>query len=214
MNEEENLLEIDIPQKFKDVKTGALDTQKLLASYKELEGHLSSRPSAPKSHLDYCIDCSHGMFNADEEVNKRLHDKGLTPEQVQEVYDLAAEKLMPMIRELAVEYQAEREVEKLVNHFGGSEKWKEVSRQLLAFGRQNMPEDVLDNMASSYEGVLALYRMMQNKEPSLQRHAAPSHDGPDEKKLISMMRDPKYWREKDPSFVEKVTKGFEGLYNS
>jgi len=27
-----------------------------------------------------------------------------------------------------------------------------------------------------------------------------------------MMRDPKYWREKDPSFVAKVTEGFERMY--
>jgi hypothetical protein len=27
-----------------------------------------------------------------------------------------------------------------------------------------------------------------------------------------MMRDPKYWRDKDPSYVAKVTEGFKKMY--
>ncbi len=27
-----------------------------------------------------------------------------------------------------------------------------------------------------------------------------------------MMRDPKYWRDKDPAFVAKVTEGFKSVY--
>lgn len=34
----------------------------------------------------------------------------------------------------------------------------------------------------------------------------------DELELQSMMRDPKYWRDQDPSFVAKVTEGFQKLY--
>ncbi len=210
---DENLLEIDVPEKFKNPETGEVQIEMMAKSYKELESKLSQVPSAPKSHHEYCIDCSHGLFTADDEVNKRMHEKGFTPEQAQEVYDLAAEKMVPMIREIAADFQADKEVEKLVQHFGGAQKWQEVSRQLLAFGRQNMPEDVLDNMASSYEGVMALHRMMRGQEPGLQRQAAHVKDGVDEMKLNAMMRDPKYWKEKDPAFVAKVTKGFENLYS-
>ena len=42
--------------------------------------------------------------------------------------------------------------------------------------------------------------------------AAPAHNAADEAELSSMMRDPKYWRDKDPSFVAKVTEGFQNLY--
>jgi hypothetical protein len=34
----------------------------------------------------------------------------------------------------------------------------------------------------------------------------------DEKDLHSMMRDPRYWRDKDPSFIAKVTDGFQKIY--
>ncbi len=207
----EDLDETTFPEKFKDPDSGALRVQALVNSYSELERKMSSAPSAPASHSDYCIACDHGLFEPDEEVNKRLHVKGFTPEQAQEVYDLAAEKMMPMMAEMAREFQADREVEKLVSHFGGPEKWKLVSRQLLAFAQKNLPADVVQNLASSYEGVLALHRMMKGEEPSLQPKAAPT-GGVDEKELSSMMRDPRYWRDKDPSFVAKVTQGFETLY--
>lgn len=207
----EDLDETTIPDKFKDPETGDIRVQSMIDSYRELEKQFSQRPSAPKSPEDYCIDCSHGMFEADAEINKRLHEKGFTEEQAQEVYNLAAEKMVPMVKGIATDFSAEREVEKLTEHFGGPEKWNEVSRQLLAFGQKNLPEDVLDNLTSSYEGVLALHRMMQSGEPSLKKSEHPA-DGISEDDLTGMMRDPKYWRDRDPAFVSKVTSGFQKLY--
>lgn len=127
---------------------------------------------------------------------------------------MAAERMIPMMREIAMDYKADREVEKLVSHFGGVENWREISRQLLSFGKKNLPEDVLDNLSSSYEGVLALHRMMKNGEPNLQRGATKMSGSLDEVELTSMMRDPKYWRDKDPAFIAKVTQGFEKLYGN
>jgi len=200
-----------VPDKFKNPETGAVRMEALINSYSELEKKMSGAPSAPGSHEEYCINCDHGMFQPDAEVNSRLHSKGMTQEQVQEVYDLAAEKMVPMVSELAGDFQADREVEKLVGYFGGPDKWKEVSRQLLAFGQQNLPADVLANLSSSFEGVLALHRMLKSDEPSLKKTTEnPAAVG--EQDLQSMMRDPKYWRDKDPAFVAKVTEGFQKVY--
>lgn len=201
-----------IPEKFKDASTGELKVDSLLTSYSELERKLSRTPSAPKSPDDYCIDCAHGYFGVDKELNKRLHDKGFTNDQVQIVYDLAAERLVPLVLQMAGEYNAEREIEKLVSHFGSEEKWREVSRQLLAFGQKSLPQDVLDTLSSSYEGVMALYRMMQGEEPGLPRGGLSSVPNQGELDLQSMMRDPKYWREQDPSFIARVTEGFQKMY--
>lgn len=207
----EGLDETAIPEKFKDPESGALRLGTLLSSYEALERKMSARPAAPVSHEGYCVECAHGMFTPDAEVNRRLHEKGLTQEQVQEVYDLAAERLVPMVAELAAEFQADRELERLERHFGGAEKWQAVSRQLLAFGRKNLEPSVLDNLAGSFEGVLALYRMMKSEEPGLERRGEPvSADG--EKDLHSMMRDPRYWRDRDSAFISKVTEGFQTLY--
>lgn len=203
-----------LPEKFRDAETGEVRLEALVKSYCELEKKLSSMPAppaVPASPDDYEIDVSHGLFAIDPEVNGRLHAKGFTAEQVQEVYALAAEKLVPAILELTQEFQADREVERLVAAFGGPEKWQEVSRQLLAFGKKNLPPDVLTNLSSSFEGVMALHRLMKGQEPGIAVREADSA-ATSEGDLRSLMRDPRYWREKDPAFVAKVTDGFRRMY--
>lgn len=202
----------DIPSKFKNTETGEVQIGAMAQSYKELEKKLSQAPSVPKSPEDYCVDCNHGLFDIDEDMNKQLHEKGFTNDQVQFVYDLAAEKMVPMVMEMAGDFQAEREVEKLVEHFGGVEQWQEVAKQMLSFGQKNLPADVLDSLSSSYEGVLALHNMMKGEEPSISSKAQITDGG--ESDLQTMMRDPRYWRDKDPSFVAKVTEGFQRMYKS
>ena len=209
--ESDALTSSPVPEKFKDPETGAINVDALLKSYSELEKRLSQNPSAPKSPDDYCINCDHGLFDVDPDINKRLHEKGFTQDQAQAVYDLASEKMVPMVQQLSGDFAADREVEKLINHFGGAEQWQEVSRQLLAYGKQNLPADVLAGLSSSFEGILALHKMMGSEEPALGKKAR-RHGSMDEKELQSMMRDPKYWRDKDPAYVAKVTQGFEGMY--
>jgi hypothetical protein len=208
----ENLLTEEIPDKFKNPDNGELKIDALLRSYKELEKKLSSRPSAPSSPEEYCIQCDHGLFEADQDINKKLFEKGFTQDQAQMLYDLAAERMVPMLREISADLQADREVEKLIEHFGGPDQWREMSRQLLAFGQKNLPGDVLETLSSSYDGVLALHRMMKTEEPKLKRSASEDPSKLGELDLQSMMRDPKYWRDKDPSYVARVTDGFKKMY--
>ncbi len=207
----DNLLDNEIPEKFKDTESGEIRMGDFVKSYKELEKKLSRQPTPPATPDDYCITCNHGLFAPDKDVNQKLHRAGLTQEQVQVVYDVAAEKMVPLILSMAAEYQAEHELEKLITHFGGVEKWQDMARQLLAFGQKAFPADVLDNLASSYEGVLALHSMMKGQEPSLVK-TPDSHTNRAEMDLQSMMRDPKYWRDQDPAFVAKVTEGFQNMY--
>ncbi len=221
----------NLPEKFWDAERKCVRLQDLVNSYVALERRLSGSMPAPETPEDrlkvlrrlglpetsdeYVVDVSHGMFQIDPALNRKLHERGFTSEQVQTVYDLAAEKLVPLILEMAGEFQADREVERLVAHFGGAEKWREVSRQLLAFGKKTLPPDVLKGLSSSYEGVLALYRMMNEERPRLAGNGEGEGAGDsvtDEKALQSMMRDPRYWKTKDPAFIAKVTDGFSRLY--
>ncbi len=210
---EENLLDVTIPEKFKDPQSGAVNVAAMAKSYCELEKRLSSYPTPPKTPDEYSITCKHGVLAADACVNSRLHEKGLSQEQAQEVYDIAEEHLIPLIKQIAADYQADREIERLVEHFGGPQKWEAIARQLYAFGSKHLPEHVLDNMASSYDGVIALYEMMKAKEPPLSSSQGNADGGENaQNTLSSMMRDPRYWRDKDPAFVAQVTKGFQNLY--
>lgn len=207
----EDLDETSIPEKFKEPETGAVRLQDLINSYNALERKMGEAIPVPKTPEEYCIDCEHGLFGPDADINRRMHEKGFTNDQAQEVYNMAAEKMVPMVKEVAGEFKADQEVEKLVTHFGGAEKWREVSRQLLAFGQKHLPEDVLDTLSSSFDGVLALHRMIQVGEPGLNKNATKA-EKVDTKDLNSMMRDPRYWRDKDPAFIEKVTQGFRQVY--
>ena len=206
-----------VPDKFLDPQTGAVRVDALVKSYQELERRLASGAApaalAPPSPDGYHIACDHGLFEPCPEVNARLHAAGFAPEQAQLVYDLAAERMMPLIQELVAEFQAEREVERLVQHFGGEEKWRTVSRQLLAWASKNLPVPAVEGLSTTYEGVMALYRMMTGTEPSaLKRGEAPAEGG--ETELHTLMRDPRYWRDRDPSVVARVTEGFQRLYPS
>lgn len=221
-----------VPEKFWDAQTQSIRVDDLLKSYLALEKKLGSPQQGfvmpedeegrlqilralgvPETPDAYELTFKNDLLTADSEVNSRLHSKGFTTEQVQEVYDLASEKLVPMILDIAAEFQADREVERLVAHFGGAEQWAEVSRQLLAYGRKHFPAPVLEGMAASYDGVMALYRMMKGDGPqalSVQDGAASS--GNSEAELHAMMKDPKYWRDKDPAMIAKVTEGFKKIY--
>ena len=213
----ETVMKPDIlPEKFWDTETGEIRTDDLIKSYIALEKKLSgmSASRAPASPEDYCVNCDHGLFQPDAEMNKILHERGFSAEQVQTVYDLAAEKLVPMILELAGEFKADREVERLTAAFGGPEKWQETSRQLLAYGRKNLPPDVLETLSSSFEGVMMLHRMMKGDDHAASPRIAAGTDNIKAEDLRTMMRDPRYWRQKDPAFVSKVTDGFRHLYGS
>jgi len=209
----DTLLDDEIPEKFKNKETGEININAMAKSYKELEGKMSQRPSLPKTVDDYCVDCNHGLFEDDKELNQKFFDKGFSQDQVQFVYDIAAEKLVPLAVELAGNFQADKEIERLIEHFGGVDKWKEVSKQLLVYGQKNLTDNVLDSLSSSYDGVIALYNMMKGAEPTISSSDS-NLPNQSEREVQSMMRDPKYWRDKDPSYIAQVTKKFESLYGN
>ncbi|PWC36447.1 hypothetical protein [Azospirillum sp. TSO35-2] len=178
-------------------------------------GQLRRALGAPDSPDGYRIACDHGLFQPDPEINGRLFEAGYTPDQAQLLYDLAAERMVPLIQHLAAEFQAEREVERLVARFGGEERWREVSRQLLAWAGKNLPPAAVEGLSTTYEGVMALHAMMTGSEPAaLSMAGARSSGGGGEAELRALMRDPRYWRERDPGVIARVTEGFQRLYPS
>ncbi len=209
----DTLLDDEIPEKFKNKETGEVNLNAMVKSYKELESKMSKSPALPETAEEYCVDCEHGLFQDDKELNQKMFEKGFSQDQVQFVYDIAAEKLVPLAVEIAGNFQADREIEKLVEHFGGVEKWKEISKQLLIYGQKNLSNNVLDTLTSSYDGVIALYNMMKGNEPMISSGEGNLVGG-SEREVQSMMRDPKYWRDKDPSFIAEVTQKFESLYGN
>lgn len=204
--------DLQVPDKFRDPKTGDVRVDDVLKSYLELERQMAVRGGAPKSPDEYCVTCEHPFFDVDPVVNARLHAKGFSEEQAQEVYDLAAEVMAPMVAQIAQDFQADRELSRLEEYFGGRDQWRFVSRQLLAFGKKALPEPAFRAMAGSYEGVLALHNLMQSQEPNLPSDMGAGPVGNDANGVEVMMKDPRYWRDRDPGFVRRVTQAFQARY--
>lgn len=223
----------DVPEKFWDAERGGLRTEALLKSYQELErklGQMLPAPSGeddvealrrlqralgvPETPEDYAIATRHPLVEPDPEVNARLHAAGFTQAQAELVYELAAERLLPAIETAVSELEQAGAAERLAEHFGGPEAFRETARQLKTWGKAKLPEEVFDALAASYDGVLALHQMMQADEPHLGRSDGAGDGRLDETGLQAMMRDPRYWRDRDPAFVAEVTEGFRRLYPS
>jgi hypothetical protein len=220
-----------VPEKFWDRQTGTIRTDALLGAYLELERRMHSMvklPAGDASDADlrsfraalgipetpdgYQIETRHDMLASDPTVNRRLHDACFTPGQAQLVYDLAHECLLPMVERMDGEYQSQRHLDRLRDHFGGDARWSETARQVSAWGKANLPEDVFKVLARSPEGVIALERMMASGEPAMGRTPAPKDEALNEAELKRMMQDPRYWKNRDPAFIDKVSAGFRRLY--
>ena len=203
-----------VPEKFWDPEKGALRSDALVKSYRELERKLGAAPQndIPDSPEGYQVDAPNDLITADADVNARLHAAGFTSQQAQLVYDLAAEKLVPMVTEIAAVFEAEREIERLSEAFGGEDRWREASRQIAAWGRAHLPQPVFDALATTHDGVMAIHSMMTKEEPNLVRTGATSDSILSESSLKEMMRDPRYWRDHEPEYVRRVQDGFRRLF--
>jgi hypothetical protein len=220
-----------VPDKFRDPDTGAVRVDALLKAYQELERRLGGMvrvpgeqaseeelrafrraAGVPDSHEEYCIECRHPMLTSDPDVNRRLHLAGFTPAQAQLVYDLAHERVIPTVERLTAEHETHPHLNRLRDHFGGEAKWTETARQLAAWGEANLPSEVYQALSGSADGIIAMRHMMASGEPGLGALPAGRDDEPDETELKRMLQDPRYWKKKDPAFIEKVSAGFRRLH--
>lgn len=220
----------EIPAKFRDPETGELQVEALLRSYLELERKLAGMVELPPAGGDpaahaplrralgipdtpegYMVTSQSDLIQVDPEVNRILHAAGFTPAQVQLVYDLAAERMIPAVRNLAGEFEAERQFETLCSDFGGEEKFQEIAKSIAAWGKQNLPPEVFEALSATCEGVHAMHRMMGSGEPGLIGEGTAS-GAAGEEELKRLMADPRYWRDKDPAVVRQVSAGFKRLF--
>jgi hypothetical protein len=220
-----------VPEKFWDAEAGCVRADALLKSYLEIERKLGSMIALPADEADregysrlhralgvpdspddYQIASLSELLESSPEINAKLHAAGFTPQQAQLVYDLAADHLLPLVDELLDEFGSARDSERLANHFGGTDAWRVLAGQIKTWGRASLSDEVFQTLSGSYDGVLAMHQMMQAREPAVLRDGDGVQAAPDESTLSQMMRDPRYWRDRDPDVIAKVTEGFRRLY--
>ncbi len=70
----------------------------------------------------------------------------------------------------------------------------------------------VERMCESHEGILALEAVMEAmKDGSFTAETQPTA-GQTKEELEEMMRDPRYYKDRDPHYVKQVTEGFQALY--
>lgn len=205
-----------LPEQFWDEKTGQVKLEELIRAYNDLAARddnlvETNLRNIPESYDKYQIKSPSPLLDVDDDILKKFYEKRFTNEQAQLVYDLAGERVLPVLSEMGVNFEAERQLDKLGKHFGGRDKFNEVSRQISAWAKQNVNPEVYDALGSTAEGVIALYNMMSSSEPSLSKEGG-SVENLSEASLRKMMEDPRYWRDKDSAYIAKITRGFEKLY--
>ena len=107
-----------LPENFWDAENNIVRWEALAQAYHELEQKQAQmvqlpdeqssdeqrqqfyrRLGVPEKASDYRVVIDGEEFESDSEVNQRLHAAGLTPQQVQLVYTLAQEKILPLIEQ-------------------------------------------------------------------------------------------------------------------
>jgi len=220
-----------VPEKFWDGEAGCIRTDALLKSYLEIERKLGSMIALPADDADldgrrrlhralgvpespdgYQVAAPSDLVESNPEINAKLHAAGFTPQQAQLVYDLAADHLLPLVDEVLDEFGSARDSERLAHRFGGNEAWRALAAQIKTWGHANLSDEVFTTLSTSYDGVLAMHQMMQAREPAVLHDGEGPQAALDEASLSQMMRDPCYWRDRDPGVIAKVTEGFRRLY--
>ena len=205
-----------LPQKFWDQQNGRVKLEELIDDYNYMASRdenlvETNQRNMPASYQQYQINIPNELLDHDEELFKQFYEHGFTNDQAQFVYDLANERVIPVLDQLTVSFEAQKQLAKLSAYFGGQERFDEASRQISAWAKQNLRPEVYDALASTAEGVIALYKMISSNEPLLGRETG--FDGElSEQSLRKMMEDPRYWRDKDTAYINKITKGFQKLY--
>lgn len=220
-----------IPEQFWDTELGEVRTDALLASYAELEQRLSQslpmpgddNPEAmaqvlaalgrPETPEGYDFSDSELSIDQDSEINALMHQAGFTQGQAKLVYQLASDRLNPLMAEMQSEIAATEQRVRLEQHFGGADRYRQVASDLMQWGESRLGAEALETIASSYDGVLALHQMMATSEPEMVGTSGNAPSAMNEEQLNQMVADPRYWRDRDQAFIARVTEGYSKLYS-
>ena len=167
--------------------------------------------NTPQDIKEYDIQIHSPYIQRNKRVEEHLYKQGFTNKQIQTIYTLAEEHFAPIIEKMHILNVKNMDTD-LEHYFGGKDNWDNIKESLVNWASANLPQDTVQHLASSPEGIKNLYAMMQaNKEHCLSENSGEK-ETLTEKKLKKMMNDPKYWRDRDSTYIEKVQQGFKTLF--
>lgn len=157
-------------------------------------------------------------------MNSIFHEKGISNADAQDLV-LELYKVAETMGGDIAAAQSEETLDFEFKSMGGVEKAQPtldaVSMWTKSLDEKGLLSDAVKDEVSlliTHSSGLELLNVLrvQNGEepiPSNMNNSTPKGEQTQDD-LNSMMRDPKYWRDKDPAFIKKVTEGFQKLYKS
>ena len=118
---------------------------------------------------------------------------------------------MPAIERMAAEFERRLAQAKLEQHFGGAERFAGIARQVKGWAERHLPKPLYETLSATPDGIAALHHMMRAGEPRFVGGDAPAA-GPNQGELDALVRDPRYWRDRDPALAKRIEDGFRRLY--
>ena len=214
------------PEKFLN-EDGTLNAESLLKSYLELEKKIGAMVSIPADDSDNDVRekfyraigvpenadgyPNNPMFEGMPDIKEKFREMGLTAKQAESVCEMAADILSPAIVELLSSQHESNCMGELRQFFGSDDKMQKAFAEINDYAETHLSPEAFDALSSSAEGIKAIYGMMQSKEPTVMAIGA-ANEALSEGMLRQMMKDPKYWRDRDEEFTRKIESGFKKLF--
>lgn len=212
---------ITVPENFWDKDANAVNVAALLKSQADLRKQIGEDLSPKDGAYDIAIPEEYkGAIEIDKEsviyksVCAFAKEHKLSPDEFNDL-------VRPYIDDLAAPFvnaqeDLNTEDQKLVKIFGN--KKQEVIERVNTFiqntGLGKDPEvlNEIGLLTMTASGIKALNMIATAMSPNMPMVSSSPTTNYTEDQLKEMMRDPRYYRDHEPSFVSKVTNGFKSLY--
>lgn len=211
---------LQVPENFWDPEANTVNIGALLKSQNDLRAQLGQQPKAPESYALTVPKDLEGKItaNANDPLFQRvtaLAKNHNLPQQALD--DLVGAYFSQQVAEAEADqaYLAEQTqaLDQALGPNPAQAKAELAQWAVGLFGQDHLAD--LQVLATSASGVLLLKKMKDLvKEPTIPgtRDAGGGGLTVTEDGLKQMMKDPRYWRDKDPAFIKQVTDGFAKLY--
>ena len=179
-----------VPEQFWNKEEGRLETEKLAKSYADLRAHMNQQGvGAPDEYKVELPEGWEGLTDDDVEIFK---DANLTNQQAQKMIDYVNETMMPLVQE-AIEGGHKQALASKWNMEPDNSMFQERMTRLRDWAYQNYPEELVNHMARSAEGVDQLFQMMRSKSNDSVRGEQSAQQKLSKAEMDSMVADPRYW---------------------
>lgn len=219
-----------LPENFWDGEKGAVKTDDLIASYKDLskfktdtEAKFASRPESADKYevrVPEGVELPEGVewkFDEKSPLLAQAKELVFNAGGDQKMFDgLLAQYINENVARTSADLTKSEEVYQNEMKALG-EKSKERTEAIGKFLDGNLPEDeakALKNSLSSAKAVQALEKLIEKSNGEILKgssQGAPS-GSITQADIDSKMNDPRYWRDRDPAFMAEVASDFKKLY--